>query len=183
MSVHPDGFYVTLIGDMMRDENNRQVLDLRLEQGTAVGTPIVQGYPRTSHAAFGDLTGNGLTDVVISGFGDFGRGRFAWLENRGDGDYREHVLLDHAGALEVESHDGNPGRAAAGLPRFADLSQRRRSLVPGGVLHPMYGAIGGAGGRLQRQRPSGIAAIAFFPDWERTHRKASSYSSRPAASA
>jgi hypothetical protein len=105
VTVHEDGFYLTLIGDLMRDQNNGQVHNLRLERGAVVGEPIIENYPRTADATFGDLTGNGLDDVVISGFGDFGRGRFAWLENRGDGSYREHVLLDHAGALKAEIHD------------------------------------------------------------------------------
>lgn len=105
VTVHDDGVYVTLIGDLWRDDNNGQVLDVRLRPQRSESTTIVEDYPRLAHATFADLTEDGRDEVILSGFGDFQRGRFSWLENLGDGAYREHVLLDHAGALKSATHD------------------------------------------------------------------------------
>ena len=103
--VHEGGVHTTLIGDLWRDDNNGQVVDVALGPGAATPTPLITGFPRLAHAAFGDLTGDGLEDIVLSGFGDFQRGRFSWAENLGDGRYREHPLLDHSGAVKAAIHD------------------------------------------------------------------------------
>lgn len=105
VTVHDGGFYATLIGDLMKDTRNGQVLDLRLEDGRIQGDRLVSGYHRTVHTEFGDLTRNGRTDFVVSGFGDFELGRLAWFENAGERGFTEHVLLDHSGALKAEIHD------------------------------------------------------------------------------
>jgi cytochrome c553 len=105
VTVHDGGAYVTLIGDLWSDENNGQVVDVALGDDAPARKPLVTGFPRLAHAAFGDLTGDGRDDIVLSGFGDFQRGRFSWLENRGGGRYEEHVLLNHSGALKAAIHD------------------------------------------------------------------------------
>ncbi|MPY88806.1 MAG: hypothetical protein GEU99_12860 [Luteitalea sp.] len=122
----PQGFVLTLIGDLDRDRRRGQIIRY-LRQGNGYSIhPIVTGYHRISHALFEDLNGNGREDIVVSAFGDHDRGRFAWFENLGDGSYREHILIDRSGALNAVAHDftGN------GLPDLLVLlAQGRNELV------------------------------------------------------
>jgi Flp pilus assembly protein TadD len=99
------GFDLTLIGDF--DVDRRRGGVLRFEEGgkALASRSALRDYFRTSHSRFVDLTGDGREDLVVCGFGEFDRGRFAWFENLGDGGYREHVLLERAGALRVEVED------------------------------------------------------------------------------
>jgi hypothetical protein len=70
------------------------------------GRTLLSELPRPSHAAFGDLNGDGLDDFVLCMFGNNG-GRFSWFENLGDGGYKEHRLLEQPGALRSVLHDFN----------------------------------------------------------------------------
>ena len=108
ISLTPDGngFYLTLIGDFDMNRQKGQVIHFSPERdGSLTQTPVVRNFVRTAHTAFHDLNGDGRKDVVISGFGDFNKGRFSWFENRGDGQYAEHLLIERSGALNAEVHD------------------------------------------------------------------------------
>jgi hypothetical protein len=122
---HAEGAFVTLIGDLWRDENNGQVLDLTFGEAAQSSTTLVSGLPRLAHAAIADLTADGRPDIVMSGFGDFQRGRFSWAENLGDGHYREHALLNHSGALKSAVHDFNED----GLPDIVTVVAQGRQEV------------------------------------------------------
>ena len=122
----PQGFVLTLIGDVDRDRGRGQILRYRRTSDGYAIHPILTGYHRISHTLFQDLNGDGLEDIVVSAFGDHDRGRFAWLENLGDGRYREHVLIDRSGALNAVAHDFT----GDGLPELLVLlAQGRNELV------------------------------------------------------
>jgi hypothetical protein len=122
----PQGFVLTLIGDLDRDRGRGQILRYRRTRDGYDIQPILTGYHRISHTLFQDLDGDGLEDIVVSAFGDHDRGRFSWLENLGDGQYREHVLIDRSGAVNAVVHDFT----GDGLPELLVLlAQGRNELV------------------------------------------------------
>lgn len=126
VETHGDTLYVTLIGDLMRGENNGQVVRLRPGDSQIEVTHLIQDYPRTPHALLHDLNDDGRRDIVVSGFGDFGEGRLAWFENLGGDQYREHALWERDGTLKTAVHDfsGN------GLPDImALIAQERQELL------------------------------------------------------
>lgn len=126
IETHEDAHYVTLIGHLMRGENSGQVVRLRRQNGRMQATPLVQDYYRTAHAHLHDLNGSGRKDILVSGFGDFDKGRLAWFENVGGNQYNEQVLLDEDGALKTAVHDfsGN------GRPDImALIAQERQELL------------------------------------------------------
>jgi hypothetical protein len=122
----PQGFVLTLIGDLDRDRGRGQILRYRRTSDGYAIHPILTGYHRISHTLFEDLDGDGLEDIVVSAFGDHDRGRIAWFENLGDGGYREHVLIDRSGAVNAVAHDFT----GDGLPELLVLlAQGRNELV------------------------------------------------------
>jgi Flp pilus assembly protein TadD len=108
ISLTPDGkgFYLTLIGDFDINRQKGQVIHFKAEpDGSLTQTAVVRNFVRTADTRFHDLNGDDRKDVVISGFGDFNRGRFSWFENRDEGQYAEHLLIERSGALNAEVHD------------------------------------------------------------------------------
>jgi Flp pilus assembly protein TadD len=120
------GFDLTLIGDLDVDRGKGAVLRFEEREDGTVSRVALENYFRTAHARFADLTGNGREDLVVCGFGDFDRGRFAWFENLGGEGYREHVLIERSGALRVEiedfTRDGRPDLLVL-------LAQARQQLI------------------------------------------------------
>jgi hypothetical protein len=78
------------------------------KKGTSFGPPqtLLSGLPRTVQARFADLNGDGREDFVLCMYGNR-TGRFSWFENKGDGKYEEHILLDHSGAMFCHVRDFN----------------------------------------------------------------------------
>jgi tetratricopeptide (TPR) repeat protein len=120
------GFDLTLIGDLDVDRRRGEVRRFQEHEKGIVSRSALEGYFRTSHSRFADLTGDGREDLVVCGFGEFDQGRFAWFESLGDNRYREHVLIDRPGALRVEiddfTRDGHPDLLVL-------LAQGRQELV------------------------------------------------------
>lgn len=99
-----DDFYLTLIGDLDRDRGRGEILHYRsLPEGYALRR-ILGGYFRIAHSVRSDLNQDGLPDFLISAFGDYDRGRVAWLETRKDR-YHERLLVDRAGAVKGAAVD------------------------------------------------------------------------------
>jgi hypothetical protein len=104
----PRGLYVTCIGSFMPSEYYRAEFKFLERQGEKFGPPktLLSGLPRTVQARFADLNGDGREDFALCMFGNR-TGRFSWFENKGDGKYEEHVLLEKAGALYCHVADFN----------------------------------------------------------------------------
>jgi hypothetical protein len=71
---------------------------------------LLDDVRRVSDVQVGDLTGNGLPDLVVSVFG-YDRGQILWLENLGELRFVEHELLSTPGTIHVPLADfNNDGR-------------------------------------------------------------------------
>lgn len=94
-----DDFYLTLIGDLDRDRRKGEILHYRsVPEGYALRR-VLGGYFRIAHSLRSDLNDDGIPDFLISAFGDYDRGRVAWLETSKDR-YRERILIDRSGAVK-----------------------------------------------------------------------------------
>ena len=111
----PDGDWLgTQIGMVVPDDRplgrvtHFSRSSLRFQPESVVLTNLV----RPIECAVGDLTGDGLPDLVVCSYGNRTgvSGKLAWYENRGNTNYEEHVLLDRPGATRCQlldyNHDG-----------------------------------------------------------------------------
>lgn len=67
---------------------------------------LLEDLRRVADVQVGDLNGDGRPDLVVAEFG-YDRGRILWLENRGNGRFRDHELLAAPGAIHVPLVDLN----------------------------------------------------------------------------
>jgi hypothetical protein len=102
------GLYVTCIGSFMPSEYYRAEFMFLERKGDSFAPPktLLKGLPRSVQAQFGDFNGDGREDFALCMFGNR-TGRFSWFESKPDGQYEEHVLLDHSGALYCYVRDFN----------------------------------------------------------------------------
>ncbi len=72
---------------------------------------LVPDLKRPVSVAYGDITLNGMEDVVVCEFGNH-TGQLSWFQNKGDNHYEKHVLRDAPGAIHSVitdlNHDGRP---------------------------------------------------------------------------
>jgi len=100
--------WITMIGSFMPTEVPRGALvrAQKIDGQFVQPQSILKELPRTTHAAFGDLNGDGREDFALSIFGS-NTGRFSWFEQLANGEYKEHVLWEKAGAVRSEIRDFN----------------------------------------------------------------------------
>lgn len=104
--------YLALIGRIFpsdAEEGALLVLPGSREGGTP--RPVLANLRRPTDAVAIDLNQDGREDFAVCQFGNR-LGCFSWFENRGDGQYEEHVLVDRPGAVAVRAldltRDGRP---------------------------------------------------------------------------
>lgn len=100
--------YLAMIGSFYPSEMRKGAL-VELERQTnqiAFKRTLLEHLPRTVDVAFADLNQDGREDFVLCEFGNLA-GQFCWFENLGDEHYREHTLLDKAGAVRCVIRDFN----------------------------------------------------------------------------
>ena len=100
--------YLTLIGNFFPSEDPKGAFAFLERTGERFGAPqmILTNLPRTTHAEFADLNGDGKTDFVLSEYGN-NVGRLSWFENRSHEHYDEHVLLPRSGSIRTVARDFN----------------------------------------------------------------------------
>lgn len=145
-----NGAYLALIGSFMPSEET--LGGIAFLEGSANGwrppLTLVKDLPRTTHVVAVDLNGDGRLDLVASIFGN-NVGRFSWFENKGGGEYLEHVLLPKPGAIrsvcEDFTGDGLPDIAVLvaqeteALYLFTNLGQGRFESRVVFQKHPLFG--------------------------------------------
>ncbi|MBK9139496.1 MAG: VCBS repeat-containing protein [Verrucomicrobia bacterium] len=74
-----------------------------------VENDVLTDLVRPIETACGDLNNDGLPDLVVASYGNRTgvSGQLAWYENRGQGEYREHVLAERPGATRLHLLDAN----------------------------------------------------------------------------
>lgn len=97
---------VAVLGDMTpSDELIGKVVWLENVGGGAYKKHVVvDDVRRVADVQAGDLNADGKIDLVVAVFG-YSRGEVLWLENLGDGRFRDHQLLDRPGTIHVPVGD------------------------------------------------------------------------------
>ena len=67
---------------------------------------IISKLQRPVFMAYGDLTNNGLEDIVACEYGDL-TGKLTWFEHLGNNNYKTHTLLNKPGAISAIIKDYN----------------------------------------------------------------------------
>ena len=117
--------YLTLIGRVFpSDLPEGSVVSFSARTGVARPRPVLDKLHRPVQTIPADLDQDGREDLVVVSFGHQ-LGHFSWFENRGDGRFDEHILLDRPGAVHAEVLDAN----ADGRPDiFVMMAQAREGI-------------------------------------------------------
>lgn len=140
--------FLTLIGRVFpSDALEGSVVQLTSRDKNTRVRPVLEKLRRPTHTAVVDVNQDGREDLVVCAFGHL-LGSLGWFENRGDGRYEEHVLLERAGALRAEvldaTGDGRPDI-------FVMMAQAREGL---------WLFVNEGGGRFRQE-----ALLEFPPTW------------------
>ncbi|MEX2171178.1 MAG: VCBS repeat-containing protein [Pirellulales bacterium] len=109
-----EGFDLVLMGNLEIDvgqgtAHKISVTGMRI--GPLRAERIVEGFHRTSGAAWGDLDGDGNEDIVMAGFGDYADGALAWFAVKPGQESVRHDLRVGSGTLDAViddvDHDGD----------------------------------------------------------------------------
>ncbi len=131
LSFGPRRSYLTLIGRFFPSDAEEGAVMARNERAEGdAPRAVLERLRRPTDAVAVDVNGDGREDLAVCQFGNR-LGRFSWFENRGDGRFEEHVLLDRPGAVAVRAldltRDGRPdlvvlmAQAREGLYLFENL--------------------------------------------------------------
>ncbi len=150
-----DSAYVASIGDLYATGVSKQKLATisRLSlvgkdvDGSSISVVIDDLY-RMADMEVADLNGDGILDFVVCGFG-MRKGNVAWFESQNDGSYKEHVLINRAGAVKAELHDFNGDQYLDIAVLLSDAREGFYILINNGAnqfesttvfeTHPSYG--------------------------------------------
>ena len=102
------GIYVTCVGSFLPSEVYRAELKFLEKKGDRFGPPrtILKELPRSVQAQFVDLNEDGRDDFTLCMYGNR-TGRFSWFEGGENGQFKEHVLLEHSGSMYCHVRDFN----------------------------------------------------------------------------
>ncbi len=153
LSRRPDAWYLTLIG-LVPPHNQRigKLVQLRRSENEFRHVrDVLTELPRPTDTRFGDLDGDGLEDLVVSGFGNV-LGQLTYHRNLGNGQYETRVLYDRPGAVATVLHDfDRDGRldiaalmaqAQEGVFLLLNEGGNRFSEYPAVRAHPAWGYAG-----------------------------------------
>ena len=88
------------------------------------GEVLLENLPRPVKSLFADFNGDGVRDILVCGFGNL-LGGFSWFENRRNGKFVEHKLLDRPGAIDARILDLNKD----GLPDIVVMMAQAREAI------------------------------------------------------
>ncbi|MEM1138089.1 MAG: VCBS repeat-containing protein [Bacteroidota bacterium] len=98
--------WITVMGSFSpTDAPKGFILNLPKEGGKVANVPIGQ-LRRPVHSAYGDVTGDGLMDVVVSEFGKW-TGRLSLFINQGNKVFERQTLINQTGAIRAYLKDFN----------------------------------------------------------------------------
>jgi len=96
---------VAVLGNIMPDDGVIGRVELFERQGDKfVRHVLLDNVRRVADVQVGDFNGNGRMDIAVAVFG-YARGSVLWLENLGNFEFREHILLSAPGAIHVPVGD------------------------------------------------------------------------------
>jgi hypothetical protein len=96
---------VSILGDILpSDELIGSVILLENQDGTFKQRTLLDDVRRVADVQPADLDGDGDIDLAVAVFG-YARGGILWLENRGEGQFRDHLVLDRPGVIHVPVAD------------------------------------------------------------------------------
>ncbi len=96
---------VSVLGNIMPDDNVIGRVELfENRDGEYVRHVILDDVRRVADVQPGDFNGDGKLDLAVAVFG-YSRGAVLWLENLGDFQFRDHLLLNAPGTIHVPVRD------------------------------------------------------------------------------
>ncbi|HEY1171385.1 MAG TPA: FG-GAP-like repeat-containing protein [Verrucomicrobiae bacterium] len=106
MALSTNGFFLTSIGSLYpSDEAKGEVVFFGSPKaGPVEKKSLLKNLHRPVHTLVTDINRDHREDLVVCSFGN-NLGNLAWFENRGDGSYAEHILIDRPGATMTQAID------------------------------------------------------------------------------
>jgi len=154
MLERPDGFYASLIGSVYPSDLAQGGL-IHLQNPSSnmhstyeIPKVLLPELRRPVESGVADLNQDGREDLVVASYGNI-LGHFSWYEQKPDGSYEEHILLDRPGAVGVKVNDFDGGgrpdivvmmaQAQEGISLFLNLGQGRFEEKVVVQKHPAWG--------------------------------------------
>jgi len=169
LAATPNRSYLTLIGRLFpSDLAEGSVVSLSARAGAPQPRPVLEKLHRPVQTIPADLNQDGREDLVVVSFGNQ-LGHFSWFENRGDGQFDEHVLLDRPGAVHAEVLDANAdgrrdifvmmAQAREGIYLLLNEGRGRFALTPLVEQPPTWGFAGFDVGDFNRDGKIDLLAV------------------------
>ena len=113
-----DGLLACIIGKSLAANNaiDGNITPVDLSGQKKDTKPLFDKLARPCKISHSDFNGDGKIDYVISQFGNL-VGNLSWMENTGDGNYKQHILRNRPGAISTIVNDYN----GDGLPDIWSL--------------------------------------------------------------
>lgn len=104
------GYLVALIGDLLGNrplESPAEIIKLHYNGKKYTSAPFLKKLPRMAHIKTADFDNDGLSDILVPGFGNLMSGNILWFRQNPDGTYTRYSIDKELSAVSSAVRDFN----------------------------------------------------------------------------